>query len=98
MRAVASDMSSLSVPREPAPDAATIRLLRESASALRESAADHDYRAQAMRAIRDRTLAYYHQGRTDYLFDLADSLDSLTAAAVRQRTQALRRRRLAASE
>lgn len=49
-------------------------LLADAAHVVREHAAEHSYRATAMKAIRERLLHRYHTDHATSLLGLADSL------------------------
>jgi urease alpha subunit len=51
-------------------------LLLDAEHVAREHAAEHSYRATAMKAIRERLLHRYHTDHAASLLDLADSLRS----------------------
>lgn len=53
------------------------KVLRDAALALRESAADHSYRRDAMKAIRERDLARFHDDRWTGLLAQAQALSDL---------------------
>ncbi len=62
-------------------DAAALRRLLEAATdMLREYAAEQSYRRDAMKAIRERMLADYHDHRTSDALAMIDAMQVLTDA------------------
>ena len=78
---------------------AVARLLRECQLALRESAAEHGYRSQACKAIREYTLKRYHDQSQERLWTLADDVQALAEAyATAHQRERQQERRAAARE
>jgi hypothetical protein len=83
--------------------AVLLSLLAEAEHVVREHAAEHSYRATAMKAIRERLLHQYHTHHAASLLGLADSINdaqhyltctpkSTTTKQVSPRRQAQQRR------